>query len=51
MRLWLIPLPYFAVGILAGAVLPRLDEAYFPRLEDVVAVGSAQAYLRPWLRA
>ena len=45
MRLWLIPLPYFAVGILAGAVLPRLDEAYFPRLEDVVSVGSAQAYL------
>ncbi len=43
--LWLIPLPYLLVGIVAGVVFPRIEFAYFPAFAHIVSVGSAQAYL------
>lgn len=45
MPLWLIPLPYFALGIIAGVIFPRIEYAYYPYFGHVVAIGSAQAYL------
>lgn len=43
--LWLIPLPYLTLGIVAGVVFPRIEFAYFPAFAHIVSVGSAQAYL------
>ena len=43
--LWMIPLPYVLLGIVAGVVLPRIEFAYFPGFVHVVSVASAQAYL------
>ena len=43
--LWFIPLPYLALGIVAGFTFPRLEYAYFPEFVNEVSVGSAQAYL------
>lgn len=43
--LWLIPLPYLLLGIVAGFTFPRIEYAYFPGFGNMVSVGSAQAYL------
>ncbi len=45
MPLWLIPVPYFLFGIIAGVLFPRIEQAYFPYFGHVVSIGSAQAYL------
>lgn len=45
MALWMIPLLYLALSILAGYVLPRSETALFPALSSGMSVSSAQAYL------
>jgi uncharacterized membrane protein len=43
MPLWLIPMIYTVVSMIAGIVLPRLEYEYFPFLTQDMSVGSALA--------
>jgi uncharacterized membrane protein len=44
MPLWLIPMIYTVASVIAGAVLPRLEQHYFPSLAHDMSVGSALAF-------
>lgn len=45
MRLWLIPMTYIVVSVIAGFGLPRIESAYFATYTFHLSVASAQAYL------
>jgi uncharacterized membrane protein len=45
MRLWLIPMIYVAIAVVAGLVLPRIEQLYLATYALNVSVSSAQAYL------
>jgi len=44
MPLWLIPMLYTVASLLAGAILPRLEQAYFAAYTHSMSVGSALAF-------
>ena len=44
MPLWLIPMVYAAASVIAGAVLPRLEQAYLACYSHDMSVGSALAF-------
>ncbi len=41
---WLIPMAYTVLSIIAGFVLPRAEETYFPRYAHTMSVSSALAF-------
>jgi uncharacterized membrane protein len=44
MPMWLIPMVYTAASIVAGAVLPRIEQTYFAGYVHQMSVGSAIAF-------
>ena len=44
MPLWLIPMVYTVASLLAGAILPRLEHAYFAEYTHGMSVASALAF-------
>jgi uncharacterized membrane protein len=44
MPMWLIPMVYTAASVIAGAVLPRIEQAYFAGYVHQMSVGSAIAF-------
>ena len=44
MPMWLIPMVYTAASIIAGAVLPRIEQTYFAGYVHQMSVGSAIAF-------
>src|SRR5215467_1428242 len=45
MQLWLIPTVYVCASLIAGVVIPRIEQTYFASLTLGMSVASAQAYL------
>ena len=45
MSIWLIPVVYLLLGVVAGIVLPRAEYALFPAYGHAMSLGTAQAYL------
>jgi uncharacterized membrane protein len=45
MKLWQIPMTYAAVTTLAGFVVPRLEDRYFPMHHSEISIAAAQTYL------
>jgi uncharacterized membrane protein len=41
---WLIPMLYTVMSIIAGFVLPRIEQGYFPRYTHTMSVSSALAF-------
>jgi uncharacterized membrane protein len=44
MPMWLIPMVYTAASVIAGVVLPRIEQAYFAGYVHQMSVGSAIAF-------
>jgi uncharacterized membrane protein len=44
MPLWLIPMVYTAVSVIAGLVLPRIEHTHFAEYVHEMSVGSATAF-------
>src|SRR5215813_26722 len=45
MQLWLIPTVYVCASLIAGVVIPRIEQAYLASYTLGMSVASAQAYL------
>jgi len=45
MHLWLIPMVYVCASVIAGLILPRIEQLYFASYTLNLSVASAQAYL------
>src|ERR1700756_247695 len=43
MAVWLVPMLYAIAAILAGAILPRLENQFFPHLQSGLSIDSAIA--------
>src|SRR4051794_7672790 len=43
MSVWLLPMRYIVVSVIAGMVIPRLEAAYFPR-DHAMSTGAALAF-------